>query len=141
MFEPDLTMGDIAYHSPQLILAHPRFAEARADYIDAVLGLYRGEPFLTRLVQEASRSVIFIVIICIYARYEEADRATWPTLALLQQKMTQFALSSPRRVDALVGRLIHAGFLQALPSQRDRRGRPLTPGGGMYATRPGWPGG
>ena len=138
MFEPDLTLGDIVYHSPQLILAHPGFARARADYVDAVLGLYQGEPFLTRLVQEAGRSVMFILIICLYAKYDPADRKTWPTLALLQQKMTQFALSSPRRVEALVGRLIHSDFLHAVPSPRDRRARILTPTETMYATDRDW---
>jgi hypothetical protein len=138
MTEPDLKLGDIAYHSPELILAHPRFAKARADYADAALALYQGDPFLTRLVQEAGRTVIFIVILCLYARYDEADRDTWPTLALLKQKMTQFKLSSPRRVEALVARLIDAGFLQSVRSQRDGRARILTPTETMYKTDQDW---
>lgn len=138
MSKPDLSLGDIPYHSPALIRAHPRFAEARADYADAALKLYEGDKFLTRLVQEAGRTVIFIVILCLYARYDEADRDTWPTLALLKQKMTQFQLSSPRRVDALVARLIHTGFLDSVRSRSDGRVRILTPARRMYATDQDW---
>jgi DNA-binding MarR family transcriptional regulator len=138
MSEPDLKLGDIAYHSPAMILAHPRFAEARADYVDAALALYQGDAFLTRLVQEAGRTVIFIVILCLYARYDEADPKTWPTLALLKQQMTQFGLSSPRRVEALVARLIDADFLQAARSQSDGRVRILTPTEIMYRTDQDW---
>jgi DNA-binding MarR family transcriptional regulator len=138
MSEPDLKLGDIAYHSPDLILAHPSFTRARADYVDAALKLYQGDAFLTRLVQEAGRTVILIVILCLYARHDEADRNTWPTLALLKQKMTQFGLSSPRRVEALVARLIDAGFLRAVPSQRDGRVRILTPTETMYKIDQAW---
>jgi hypothetical protein len=41
--------------------------------------------------------------------------------------MVQFGLSSPRRVEALVARLVHSGFIEMVPSKEDRRVRILTP--------------
>jgi hypothetical protein len=47
----DRTLDGIAYHSADDILAHPRFAAARTGYVDAVLALYEGDVFLTRLTE------------------------------------------------------------------------------------------
>ena len=64
------------FHSPEEILAHPRFALARDEFVRAMLALYEHKPFLNRLLLEASRTVLMSVIMCLYARYDESDRAT-----------------------------------------------------------------
>jgi hypothetical protein len=120
------------YRSSDEILAHPRFPDALTGFIEAVLRLYENDPFLTRLLLEAGRQVMFSIIICLHARYDEADRATWPTMGLLQQSMTQFGLSSPRRIEALVARLIRFGFLESVAAKSDRRVRILTPTAKMF---------
>jgi DNA-binding MarR family transcriptional regulator len=132
MSRSDHASAHIAHHSSEEILAHPRFVTARTDFVDAVLALYEGDRFLTRLLLEAGRYVIFGVIMCFHAHYDEADRSTWPTMSLLKKSMAQFGLSSSRRVEALVARLVHSGFLELITSKQDRRVRILTPTEKMF---------
>ena len=106
------------HHSPEEILAHPRFAAARTAFVDAVLGLYEGDAFLNRLLLEASRQIIFNMMVQLYFNYDEADPVTWPTMRALKQQMAGFGLSSPRRIEDLVVRLVHFGYLESLASQR-----------------------
>jgi hypothetical protein len=138
MSNPDNPYADIPYHSAQEILAHPRFATARRAYVEAVLKLYEGDTFLTRLVLEAARTIIFAILISLDAQYDESDRATWPTISLLKQRMTQFGLASPRRIEDLVARLIHTGFLESKPAERDGRVRLLVPAAKMLEADQGW---
>jgi hypothetical protein len=120
-------LADAKYRSSKEILTHPRFVPARNAFVDGVLAVYAGDPFLTRLILEAGRFVTFGNIMCLRTRYDEADRSTWPTMGRLKEAMLQFGLSSPRRVEALVARLVHSGFLEMVPSRLDRRVRILTP--------------
>ena len=126
------------HHSPEEILAHPRFAAARTAFVEAVLGLYEGDAFLNRLLLEASRQIIFNMIVQLYFGYNEVDPATWPTMRTLKQQMSAFGLSSPRRIEDLVARLVHFGYLETRPSQRDRRVRILTPTAKMIALDQDW---
>src|ERR1700731_564327 len=116
MHDPDPPVADLRYRSSDEILAHPLFVPARAAFVDAVLALYEGDPFLTRLLLEAGRYLTFGNIMCMHARYDEADRATWPTSGRLKESMLQFGVSSPRRVEALIARLVDSGFLEMIPS-------------------------
>jgi len=125
-------LTDVKYRSSDEILAHPRFAPARIAFVDAVLALYEDDSFLTRLLLEAGRYVVFGNIMCMHARYDETDRSTWPTAGRLKQSMLQFGVSSPRRVDALVARLVDSCFLEMVPAKQDRRVRILTPTERMY---------
>jgi DNA-binding MarR family transcriptional regulator len=126
------------HHSPDDILAHPRFAEARTAFVEAVLELYEGDAFLNRLLLEAARQITFNMIVSLYFRYDEADRATWPTMRALKQQMTAFGLSSPRRIEDLVARLVQSGYLETQISQRDGRVRILTPTAKMIALDQDW---
>jgi hypothetical protein len=126
------------YRLSDEILAHPRFPDALTAFIEAVLRLYEDDPLLTRLLLEAGRQVMFSIIICLRVRYDEADRATWPTMGHLQQSMTQFGLSCPRRIEALVARLTHFGFLKSVAAKTDRRVRILTPTAKMLAHDLDW---
>ena len=116
-----------AHRSREEIFSHPRFPAARDALIDAMLGLYEHEPFLNRLLLEAGRNVVFVVLMCLHARYDEAEPATWPTLRRLNQSMASFGLSSPRRTADLVSRLIKTGYLQQASVPSDRRVRILQP--------------
>jgi hypothetical protein len=115
------------HRSRQEILAHPEFPAARNALIDAMLALYEHEPFLNRLLLQVGRNVMFTVLMCLHARSDESDPATWPTLRLLHQAMAGFGLSSPRRIADLVSRLLKTGYLEQVPSPRDRRMRILRP--------------
>ncbi len=122
-----------AFHSAEEILAHPRFSFARDEFVKAILALYEHKPFLNRLLLEASRTVLLIIIMCLYARYDEDDRATWPTLRLVADSMALHRLASTSRVHDLVSRLVKAGYLEQRAAPRDRRVRILTPTAKMVA--------
>jgi hypothetical protein len=62
MVEIDFTKRP-AFHSTEEVLAHPRFAFARDEFVKAMLALYEHKPLLNRLLLEASRTVLGIVII------------------------------------------------------------------------------
>jgi DNA-binding MarR family transcriptional regulator len=116
-----------AFHSAEEILAHPRFPHARDEFVKAMLALYEHKPLLNRLLLEASRTVLVSVIMCLFARYDAADRATWPTLRLIADSMAEHRLASPSRVHDLVSRLIEIGYLKQRLAPQDRRVRLLTP--------------
>jgi DNA-binding MarR family transcriptional regulator len=115
------------FHSSEEILAHPRFPLARDEFVKAMLALYEHKPFLNRLLLEASRTVLMAVIMCLHARYDEADRATWPTLRLVAASMAEHGLASASRVQDLVTRLIKVSYLEQRAVPQDRRVRILTP--------------
>src|SRR5580698_5847061 len=116
-----------AFHSAEEILAHPRFPHARDEFVKAILALYEHKPLLNRLLLEASRTVLSAVILCLYARYDEADRATWPTLRLVADSMAAYRFASASRVHDLVSRLVKAGYVEQRAVPQDRRVRILVP--------------
>jgi DNA-binding MarR family transcriptional regulator len=122
-----------AFHSTEEILAHPRFSLARDEFVKAILALYEHKPFLNRLLLEASRTVLLVVIMCLYARYDETNRASWPTLGLVADAMAAHQLASVRRVRDLVSRLIKSGYLELRATPLDRRVRILVPTAKMIA--------
>jgi DNA-binding MarR family transcriptional regulator len=125
---PDIDFTRLpAFHSSEEILAHPRFPLARDEFVKAMLALYEHKPFLNRLLLEASRTVLMAVIMCLHARFDEADRATWPTLRLVADSMAEHDLASPSRVHDLVSRLVKVGYLERRAVPQDRRVRILTP--------------
>lgn len=120
------------------ILIHPRFPAARAAMVRQMLGLYEHTAFLNRLLLEVGRNLVFVVIMCLDARYDEDDRGTWVTLAAVNRAMTAFNLASPRRVVDLVSRLIKTGYLEQVRAPRDRRIRLLRPTQKMIAQDQDW---
>jgi DNA-binding MarR family transcriptional regulator len=127
---PDIDFSSLPpFHSSEEILAHPRFPFARDEFVKAILALYEHKPFLNRLLLEASRTVLVSIIMCLHARYDEADRATWPTA----DSMAEHQLASASRVHDLVTRFVKAGYLEQRPAPRDRRVRILAPTAKMIA--------
>jgi DNA-binding MarR family transcriptional regulator len=116
-----------AFRSAEEILAHPRFSFARDEFVKAILALYEHKPFLNRLLLEASRATLAGVIMCLYARYDEADRSTWPTLRVVVDSMAAYRLASASRVEDLVSRLGKSGYLEQRVIPQDRRVRILIP--------------
>lgn len=127
-----------AHRSAEEICAHQRFPAARNALLQSMLGLYEHEPFLNRLLLEVGRNVLFTVLMCLQARYDEHDPATWPTLRLLTQSMSGFGVASPRRIADLVSRLVKTGYLEQVSSPVDRRIRILMPTGKMIAQDQDW---
>jgi len=126
------------HHSAEEILGHPQFRTARNALLEHILGLYEHDAYLNRLLLEVGRNVLFVVIMCLDARYGETDRATWPTLRAVTKSMTGFSIASPRRIADLVSRLIKTGYLEQLPAPGDRRLRILRPTDKMLAQDQDW---
>jgi hypothetical protein len=130
----EVDLEDIpAHRSAEEILAHPRFPLARQAYVKAIHATYEHNPLLSRLLLETGRTVVFIGIMCLHARHERADRASWPTLGLVTEQMVAHGVGSPRRVRDLVRRLIMTGYLEQRGAPQDRRTRILTPTAKMIA--------
>jgi DNA-binding MarR family transcriptional regulator len=135
----DLVPSTVGNHySSQDILAHPRFAAARAAFVDAVLALHEGDQFRSRLLSEAMRQVTFNMMVSLHLRYDVTDRSTWPTPRRLKDEISRFGLASPRRIDALVARLARFGYVESRPSEQDGRVRILTPTAKMMALDREW---
>jgi DNA-binding MarR family transcriptional regulator len=131
---PDIDFGSLPpFHSAEESLAHPRFAVARDEFVKAMLALYEHKPFLNRLLLEASRNVLLSVIMCLYARYDEADRTTWPTPGLVAEAMAEHRLASTSRVHDLLSRLVKTGYLEQRAAPQDRRVNILMPTGKLIA--------
>jgi DNA-binding MarR family transcriptional regulator len=138
MSSSDHALAHIAHHSSEEILAHPRFAAARAAFVDAVLALHEGDRFSSRLLVEAMRQVTFNLIVSLHLRHEANDRTTWPTPRRLKDELRMFGLGSERRIDALVARLIQLGYVESHPSEQDRRVRILSPTDKMMSLDREW---
>src|ERR1700722_13398996 len=125
-------------HTPEAILAQPRFAAARAAFVDAVLALHEGDQFSSRLLAETMRQITFNLIVSLHLRHDESDRSTWPTPRRLKDEIRTFGLASDRRIDALVSRLVQRGYVQSRLSEEDGRVRLLTPTGKMMSLDREW---
>src|SRR5450432_3686285 len=113
--------------SPDEILAHPRLPAARAAFVDAVLAFHEGDQFSSRLLVEAMRQVTFNLIVSLHLRHDPSDRTTWPTPRRLKDELGVFGLASPRRIDALVARLVQLVYVESRPAEQDGRMRILNP--------------
>ena len=128
----------VEYQTSASILAHADYPAARRAYLDSVIALYGGDAFLNRLLLESARMVIFGVAICLAAAFRADDRNTWPTIGNLKAAAGAFGLASPRRIEHVVARLIHTGYLQSAASTQDGRVRLLLPTAKMLAHDQDW---
>jgi hypothetical protein len=124
--------------SPDQIIDHPRFSEARKYYIESFLAVYDGDPFLARLLIESGRFFVHKLIILLNAAQEDSTPDTWLTVGRLKREMGQFGFASERQVDHLVRRLIAVDFLEQVPAEQDRRVRILKPTEKMLAHDRAW---
>ncbi|WP_027057527.1 hypothetical protein [Mesorhizobium loti] len=126
------------FHSPDEILAHTAFAEARRAWIDGMLGLYENNPFLSRLLAATQRSAVFFNTLVLDAAHDPADRSTWPTISLLQEVMAAYQLSSRRSIETIVARFVETGYLSRRAVAADNRVRLLVPTEKMLAHDLDW---
>jgi len=117
----------------ETILAHPDLPAARRAHIEAYLELCDGNPFHNRLMMETSRTLVLAVIMVMHASARPDDHRTWPTPGRLKENMARFGLSSSRRIDDLLARFRHTGFLDIVPAPDDGRSRLLAPTEAMLA--------
>lgn len=95
----------------ETFLRHPRFAQARNDYVRGYLGIYDGPEPLNRLMIRAARHLIIRFIVCLAATQDPKDRSTWLTRARLKEYGARYQTASKGQVDAVVGRMLVLGLL------------------------------
>lgn len=111
----------------QEILAHPRFAAARRAHLNAVVALFSGDRFVTRLMLDAGTIMLRGFLVGFHAAHDENDRGTWATPGEVRRHIVSRRLASPRRVDDLIARFRHARYVQTVASAADKRIRILKP--------------
>jgi DNA-binding MarR family transcriptional regulator len=109
------------------ILAHPRFAEARRAHIDALVGLFAGDRFVTRLMNDAGTITLRGLLVGFHAAYDENDPTTWATPGQVRKHIVDRGLASARRVDDMIARFRQARYISSVVSPADNRVRILTP--------------
>jgi plasmid maintenance system antidote protein VapI len=109
------------------ILAHPRFAEARRAHVDALVGLFAGDRFVTRLMIDAGTITFRGLLVGFHAAYDENDPTTWATPGQLRKHIVERGLASARRVDDLIARFRHARYVESGVSPADNRVHILKP--------------
>ena len=133
-----ITTPDVPHISLDELVNHPRLADARKVYLDQFLAIYGDNPFLSRLLIESGRILIFVIIQAPDAGQDPARRETWLTIGHLKREMAMFGLASARQVDALLSRLREVGYLSLEPAEEDRRVRLLKPAEAMRAHDRDW---
>ncbi|MGU3537029.1 hypothetical protein [Methylobacterium sp. A54F] len=113
--------------SAEVILAHPRFAEARGVHADAIVAIFDGDQFLTRLLGDSSRIMLSSLLAGFHAAYDENDRSTWANLGRIQTLVGAWGVASPRTLNDVVARFCQTGYVTPEPSLQDRRVRILRP--------------
>lgn len=124
--------------SLESLLANSRFPEARKLYLDRFLDVYGEDPFLVRLLIESGRFLVYMIAVVLDAGQDPERRETWFTIGRLKQCMAMFGLASDRQIDHLVSRLRAVGFIDVVPSVKDRRIRILKPTERMLAHDRDW---
>ncbi len=113
-------------------------AEARRLYLDRFLALYGDDPFMTRLLIETGRFLVYHTAIILDTGQDLARRETWFTVGRLKREMAVFGMASERQIDHLVGRLVSVGFLTVERAEQDHRVRILKPTEKMLAHDRAW---
>lgn len=119
--------------SAEDVLAHPRFAEARAAYMREILGMHENRTSLNRLLMDEGRAYVFFTVITMNAGYRPEDRTTWPTVQRLKEAMEENGIASGRRVHDIVQRLVETGYVHLFSAPTDKRTTLLEPTEKMLA--------
>lgn len=117
----------IAFATPDVLRAHPRFEAARDAYIDAVMALYEGRPAHVELMLDGGRILIFGLVMCLWGGHRTEVRETWPSVARLKAGLALFGLVGSRQVDGILARLAKTGHLALVPAPKDARVRLVLP--------------
>ncbi len=120
------------------IVAHPELPAARKRYLDAFLAVYGDDPFLSRLLIQTNRFLLFNMAVVLGASHDPARRETWFTVGRLKRELLRIGISSDRQIDSLIARLREVGFLTLERSAPDRRIGILKPGEKMLAHDRDW---
>lgn len=131
-------VGEVEHATPEQMLAHPAFPEARRIFVSEHARVYEAGVFPAQFGADAGRVTTLAIIVCHHAGYDPADRATWPTLSLLKETVARFGFASPRLIDSFVARLVQTGYLERRQHPEDSRVRLLFPTENLLAWDRAW---
>jgi hypothetical protein len=116
-----------AHRSVEEILAHPDFPAARRLFVAEHAKVYEAGTFPAQLGADVGRVTALAILVCLYAAYDPAERATWPTLNRLKDEVARFGFASPRLIDDFAARLAQTGYVEMERQPEDNRVRLLKP--------------
>jgi hypothetical protein len=122
-----LDVTEPSFLTPDRILAHPAFAQARNAHIAAILDLYEGRPSLIELMRDGGRIMVYGILMAHWGGYREDDPTSLPTISRLKQTIGWFEVASPRKIDLILARFAQVGHLQVTPAPQDLRMRIILP--------------
>lgn len=120
-------MGDIPHVALDTLVRHPRLPEARKKYMDAFLNVYERDQGIARLLIEASRFLVFQVMVVLHVSHDPARPETWATMGRLKAALSAYGMASSRQIDAMVSRLRDLGYVEVTRSEEDARVRLVRP--------------
>lgn len=113
--------------TPADILLHPRFQQARATHIDALVALFRADRFVTSIMADAGVITMRGFLVSLHLAFDPDAPSTWATPSNLRQALVTRGLASPRRIDDLLARFRQHDYVETIPSPGDRRIHLLAP--------------
>ncbi|HEX4505205.1 MAG TPA: hypothetical protein VH722_05695 [Alphaproteobacteria bacterium] len=119
----DFALPDLSAPVIAAMVGHPRFDTAMQTTAAAMIGLYRGQWVLNRLVSDRGRFIPGLMILDLHFT---VGGGTGFTTAQLRRDAATLGVCSPGRVNALLASLRLLGFLKPVEAD-DRRMRRLAP--------------
>ena len=113
--------------TPEDILSHPRFGEARSRHVDEAVKLFKGDRFVTRMMADAGVIMLRGFLVGFHFAFDAGDPSTWATPGNLRRALVERGLASPRRFSDMIGRFLQVGLVTFSPSPADRRSKVFAP--------------
>ncbi len=119
-------------------MSHPRFAEARATYLDQTLAVYETRNFPGQMKPDAERVILIGIFLALWAKGEASGRPSRLSLTRVKGAVAEAGLFGQRQVDDIVARLVQTGHVIARADAADARLRILEPGEPLLAWNRSW---
>ena len=116
------------------LLAHPRFAEARARFCADVPARWMATPLQRWLIADTGGLAVALCISGMHRLFPEQGAQQ----QMIINALTAAGVASASRVRTLVDQLAHRGGISIEPSQHDRRARRLVPTRLLADTHRSW---
>lgn len=113
----------------EIILASPRFPQARDVYLQSTLTALPGsdDRQLVQLLNAIGRAALFSVILGHFFLYMPAVRQTWPTVGAVRRSFLSLRVGSSRSLDHVLARMQSMGLIGLHRPETDGRLRLVLP--------------
>lgn len=126
-------LARIARRTPEEILAHPNFIEARQQFLRAATLSMIGDqdPRLGRMINSIGRAALLSVVNGRYFQFDRTERATWPTVTLIKKHYLPLGFVRSRTLDEVLARFCLLNLVSMDPHPDDGRTRLVMPSAQM----------